>query len=135
MAELVGLIASVGSLAELTLSVFTSLYRYYGDVKSGPTASADLRNELGVMLNVIDHLKESLKSDTPSLQVYCNVLGGAVAELTWMIKEMEKRVAAEKAKGINRLKWPFSKSENEEFLTRIERYKGTINLALNKEQM
>jgi hypothetical protein len=43
MAELVGLIVTLGSLVEITLAVFANLYRY-GDVKSAPATSADLRS-------------------------------------------------------------------------------------------
>lgn len=135
MAEVVGLITSVGTLAEITLAVFTNLYRYYGDVKSAPKASAELRNELGVMLNVLEHLQGSLRNDTPSLQPYYNVLEDALSKLTRLVKDMDQHVSVEHMKGIGRLTWPFKKSENEELIERIGRYKSTITMALNKEQM
>src|SRR5271170_3641582 len=101
MAELFGLISGAAALAEITLVVFTNLYRYYGNVKHAPKASAELRNELGITLNVIDRLSGSLKKDTPSLQPYYKVLDAAVSELTLTLKDMEKRVTAEHTKGIN----------------------------------
>lgn len=132
MAELVGLVASVAALAELTLKVFTNLYRLYGDVR-GP--AAELRNELGLMLGVIDNLKETIRNDESSLQSYHRSLEGAVAEFVRMVEEMEKRIVPEQINGIKILKWPFTEGENKIYLERIERYKGTINIAMNAKQL
>ena len=135
MAEVVGLVASVAALAELTLKVFTNLYRYYVDLSLAPESSATLRHELGLTLGIVESLNETVKNDTPSLHSYHRSLEGAVAELIKMLEEMERRVGAEQTRGIRKLKWPFTKQENEQYLATIERYKGTINTAMNTEQL
>ena len=43
---------------------------------------------------------------------------------------MKVRVDESKAKGIERLKWPFKKDENASLLASIERYKGIFEIAL-----
>jgi hypothetical protein len=58
--DIVGLAASIGTLAELTLKVFTTLYTYYGDVTNGPLRSTELRDELGAMLSLFEGLKHTL---------------------------------------------------------------------------
>lgn len=76
-------------------------------MKTALKASAELRNELGIILNVIDRLSGSLKKDTA-------VLDDAVSETVQRLKDMEQRVTAGDTEGFNRLKWLFTESDNEE---------------------
>jgi hypothetical protein len=133
--EIVGLLASVAQLADLTLKVFTNLYRFYGDLKNAPVRSAELREELGTILSVIETLKEALDQNTrtnPNLGR--GILETTVAQFVKLLQEMERRIAAHRTSVIQRLKWPFDERENKQFVERIERYKNTFNLALNVSQ-
>ena len=58
--EFVGLAASIAALSELALKVLSGLYKYYGDVKSGPARSAELREELGSILFLFEGPNKTL---------------------------------------------------------------------------
>ena len=42
---------------------------------------------------------------------------------------MADRIEVQKSVVKKRLKWPFTEKENETYLTKLERFKGTLNLA------
>ncbi len=131
--EIVGLTASIGALAELTLKVFTTLYTYYGDVKNGPSRSAELRDELGAMLALFEGLKQSLSRGNYIDNTGAN-LHGELGNLHEILVEMQDRVKADQTRGIRRMTWPFKEGENKKFIERLERCKSTFNLALNIDQ-
>jgi hypothetical protein len=132
--EVVGFVASVAQLADLAVKVFGDLHRYYHGVKNAPARAKDLREELGGILGIIETLKDVL-SDTPSrVGISSETLEKVVSQFTEALVDTEKRVAAERAKGIQRMKWPFSEHETQEAIEKIERFKNTFNLALNLEQ-
>jgi hypothetical protein len=58
----------------------------------------------------------------------------SATEFNLLLKALERRINPEQIQGFKRLKWPFSKTENERMIQRIERYKAAFNLALNIEQ-
>ena len=63
-----------------------------------------------------------------------HILNDTVKEFAKTMKELENRVEVKDGEIIKRLKWPFTQKENEEYLSKLERYKNTFTLALNTIQ-
>jgi hypothetical protein len=50
------------------------------------------------------------------------------------MNDMQKHIEVQDGEVIKRLKWPFTQKQNEEYLSRLERYKATFTLALSTLQ-
>jgi hypothetical protein len=131
MAEAVGLAASVGSLASLALSIVSALYKYGSDFKSAPAHSEQLRKELGDLRSLCDLVEQNVKVTTTGLP---ECPDGQVAGFKTTLEDMLKRAAAKRTSGLRRLKWPFDKAENMEYIAKIERFKSMLNIILNIDQ-
>ena len=131
MIDPVGLAASVASLAELAFAIASALYKYSGDVKNAPDQSEQLRKELGDLQTICKIVQESVEVETKGLP---EALGTQVVAFKATLDMMLKRAAIEKTSGLRRLKWPFTKSENVEYIIKIERFKSTLNLIVNIDQ-
>ena len=130
----VGLAASVAQLATFVIQTFSSLVQYFDDVKDAPKHSRELRDELLVISDLLHPLEEVLKSDLSGPNTSFVVplsLQSAVQEFQVLLEGMQARVTKVHTQGFRRLKWPFTKDENERFLTKIGRYKSTFVLGLN----
>jgi hypothetical protein len=49
------------------------------------------------------------------------------------LQKFEKRVDASQTRGLKRLVWPFTQSENKAMIDKIGRFKATLNIALGVE--
>jgi hypothetical protein len=131
----VGLAASVAQLATLAIQTFSSLVQYFDDVKDAPKQSRELRDELLAISDLLHPLEDVLKSDClsgPNTSFVVPLsLQSAVQEFQVLLEGMQARVTKAHTQGFRRLKWPFTKDENERFLTKIGRYKSTFVLGLN----
>src|ERR1700721_1250545 len=94
--EVAGLILGV---IRLTANVLTSLYQFYSDVKAAPARSIALRDELGLVLGVVNKLKERVDQDPGTVE--CNSpLKLALENFITMIEEMNKRIEREQKRGL-----------------------------------
>jgi hypothetical protein len=128
----IGLVAAVGTLAQLSEQVLLGLYKYLVDVKKAPHRSKELREEIGIMLSLVTTLKETMEQESdniPQASLYA-----AVEEFACMLREMADQVEAKKTMGARKLVWPFTQAKNAEYLAKIERYKSLFSLALNIDQ-
>ena len=130
--SIIGLAASVNQLAATAKSTFSVLFQYYGDFRDAPKRSRELRQELGTICDLLDSLDDGLTSQsTNSSFTIPASLNLAIEEFQTMLENIKPRVKESQTKGVRRLKWPFTKDENDRYLSRMERYKATINVALN----
>lgn len=127
----VGLVASAEQLAALATTIVCNMYSFYEAVRDAPKRSQELRQEMGAMSDQLNSLAAVLSNDPKHFVSQPTSLFASISELKAMLKDMNERVCASNTKGIRRLKWPFSKDENERLLSRMERYKTTLNTALN----
>jgi hypothetical protein len=123
----------VASLAGALSKVFKALYDYGHSVKEAPEKSQQLQEELFALSNIARRLevtlaKVSIRGDAKP------VPEESITRFVEMLEEMEGKIAIPEGMSIKRLKWPFSLKENMEYLERIERFKATLNLALNVYQ-
>jgi hypothetical protein len=102
------------------------LFDYIDAVVEVPERTRELRMELSNVWLLLNSLREVLKSKS----IVEVPLESAIKELEEMLKHMQARVDESKAKGFDRLKWPFKKDKNNELLSRIERFKATFQIAL-----
>jgi Fungal N-terminal domain of STAND proteins len=124
----VGLVASASQLAGQALSIVISLWKLGTTIKNAPKYSAELRQEMGTLCDLLDSLDQAIKST----QFVCSAsLNSSCQKLKSMLDEMNDRVKPSQSAGLNRLKWPFTMDENKRLISRISRYKETFNLALN----
>jgi hypothetical protein len=130
--SVIGLAASVAQLAGIAKQTFSTVFQYLEDVKDAPERSRELRGELLTVTDLIQSLEEILNRSPPkSSFTPPPSLTSAIPEFKDMLETMQTRVTEAKTKGVKRLKWPFTKEQNERYLTRIGRYKDTFNLALS----
>lgn len=125
----IGLVSSAVSVAELAGTILVKLYKYYLDSKTADTSSAELRNEVGMVLSLLNAVIGSSDSLIHRLELVWAING-----LQSVLTEIFQRVTPETTRGLGRLTWPFKKDENERLLSKLERYKSVFTLALNIEQ-
>ena len=128
-ATAIGLAASVDQLAGLAKAIVSNLYQYFDAVQKAPERSLELRNEIGAICSLLDRLEEALTID-PSFPSSAP-LKDAMYSLQTILEGMKTRIAERQTKGLRKLKWPFSKEENDRLLSRIAHYIDTFNMALN----
>jgi hypothetical protein len=127
----VGLLASIGQVAAQTVTIVVSLSNYYRDVKDGPAQSKELRDEFYNVSELLDCLKKALANNPGVLVEQHAALQRSIAEFQNVLNELGHRIKPKRTLGIRRLKWPFSKAENETLISKLERYKATFSFALN----
>ena len=134
--DAVSVIASVGQLADLTAKIFVDLFEYYRVVKQAPKRSAELRDELQSVSLLLDQVKENF-AENPKNLFSANAaksIERSTEEFEKLLQTLRDRIGCNRTKGAQRLIWPFSSSENAEYLSRIERYKAIFTLALSIKQ-
>jgi hypothetical protein len=122
------------SLAGTLWKVFKALCDYVEEVKNAPKHSDQLHEELYAISKIIKNLKTTV-AESPTRRSGTVILQDLVSTFEEMLKEMEMKISlSAKTVSVKRLKWPFSLKENMEYLERIERFKGTLHLALSVYQ-
>lgn len=132
MTDVIGLAASIGGLVDIAFRIASALYQYTLDVKGAPEQSEQLRKELGDLQTVCKIVEKSVK--VKSAEGLPEALENQVAGFKAILENMLKRTTPKKTSGIQKLKWPLSKSENAKCIENIERFKSTLNLILNMDQ-
>lgn len=131
----VGVASNIVSILELTARLFNGLFEYYYSVKQAPDKSKELREELLVLSDLLKDAKLNLEPAGGSANSLQNVeaLYEGLRQLKEMLMEMDRRIAGS-FNITGRVKWPFTQRENEQYISRIERYKCTFVVALSLNQ-
>jgi hypothetical protein len=128
-----GLVSALVSLGQFTGGVLLKLYRYYVDVKEGPTQAAQLREEVGFTLSQLNAITTALNSGaTTTLNI--SEIEKACSRFRRTLEKIDKATQPECLQGFAKLKWPFKKEENATLIAEIERCKSGFSLTLNIEQ-
>jgi len=127
----VGLMGSVNELVALSQNIVSSMYQFFEAVKEAPIRSRELREEMGSICGLLESLEGLVASNSQSTLL--RSLDTTISELHRMLRDMNTRVSESQTRGLRRLKWPFTKTENERLLSRIGRYKETLNVTLNTQ--
>ena len=109
------------------------MFEYFEAVKDAPKRSQELQLEVAMMCGLLDLLHAALTKSTASSECLMPsaALKSAIAQFQVILNELNARISIGKIKGLGRLKWPFTKEENERILVNLERYKTAFSLAIN----
>jgi hypothetical protein len=127
-----GLVSSLDQLAATATSIVCNMFRYYEAVRDSPKRSKELRTEMGAVNDLLNQVVDAVSSiSTVSTFKAPGSFNDSVAEMKTTLEDMEKRVHPSKTEGLRRLKWPFSKEENERLLSKMERFKKILSMTLD----
>ena len=129
----VGLVASADQLLVMAKDIVSGLYQYFEAVIDAPERSKELRQEITTLCELLESLAAivTVRNATPSFVPIAESLRTALPEVQQLLTKIGFRITEKKSQGVRRLRWPFTREENDRLLSQIERYKGTINLSLN----
>ena len=98
--------------------------------KNAPENSKELCREMHAICDLLDFLNLALTKSENQDKHFTTPpsLKESISEFTSILDEMSIRV---KRMGTFRLPWPFSKDENQRFLTKIELYKTSFTTELS----
>jgi hypothetical protein len=134
----VGLVASIVQLIDAT----TKAIKYINDVKDAPRERARLAREATSLLALLTDLRyrvEEAKSMEPwftSVRLL-GVEGGPLEQFNGAIEDLARKLLPEKSlkKFSKAVFWTLDKNEINDILTKIERLKTFVNLALQKDHL
>jgi len=124
-----GVAAAAAQFAGDALRVLDTLKHYLQAVKNAPKRSRELKAELLLVSDVLGDLKSNLETGSYGLPTANTSLTGLLDDFAGLIKEMAARTEVQKRDIKKRLQWPFTEKENAIYLSRLERFKNTFNLA------
>ena len=126
-----GVATGVAQFADLAANVYMSLFKYFRSVKQAPKLSEELKKEALSVSNVVDHLKSLLETrNTETVNISASSKE-TLTEFSQTLTDMNNQVAVKESEWGKRLKWPFTEKENQEYLSKLERYKSTFSLELD----
>ncbi|KAL8903300.1 MAG: hypothetical protein Q9207_004013 [Kuettlingeria erythrocarpa] len=126
------------AVATLSAKVASTVWEYYKNLQGAREEIKSLANELQELEHLMQKFQD-LVSSSSKLTVSAT-LDAAIKQALLDLETLESKLVPEKkAKpmrlfGKRALKWPFAKSEVEQWVTRFQRLKDTANLALNTDQ-
>jgi hypothetical protein len=132
--SIVGLAASVATIADLALVVFVNLNSFYQKVRDAPKKSKELRERLDSPLDQLADIQDALEKNqaTNGSELPLQDLEGIKS---WL-KCLQEKTARQSPHGIiRRLKWPFTEQENDRMINDIEWVKGSLDTRLGTEQL
>jgi len=128
----VSLASSITDLAELTFNVFANLYKYYRNIRDAPARSAELRQELDILLDILGTAQEYVERHPGEL--FGPTLIEELSSLRQLLSDLERRTRPQSTAGFRRLQWPFHASENDHILSRIQRHKSNLMFRFDLHQ-
>ena len=133
-----GTAIAVGQVSGKTLSI---IWKYYSEVKGAKDKIVHLANEIQNLQLVLHKLRELIKQDTTTGKLSTSAsLDKTIEQSLLDMQTLEKKLnpgigdKAMKKFGKRALKWPLAAKETEEWMARLQRLKGTLNLALSTDQ-
>src|SRR5271169_4167749 len=126
----VGLAASVVQLSDAARNIVCNMWQYFQAVHDAPNRSRELRQEMCTMCELLESLECTMVNPRfPSVSSVS--MKDCIDGFQVLLNKMAARIAESQTRGLSRLKWPFTESENKRLISGIERYKATFSLALN----
>lgn len=133
MAEVLALTSAIIAIIKITAEVTKIAYQYINDIQKAPESIRVFLNEIQSFTHVLNLLEETRKKNPQlsAVQMLEGPLNECVTEMKMLAKNLEPRNSASWWKrSIVRLKWPLKDGEMSEYLSRIDRLKTTIILAI-----
>lgn len=138
MAEILGIVARITALIQVTEKVAGYCYCYISTAENASSDAAKLNDKLELLRIVLDKLETQAQVSGGG--------GGLAVELEKVIKicladieiireKIKPRTRARLSRFARRCQWPLKLSETAKLLSQIERYKGLFQLTLTADQM
>ena len=132
-----GVAAAASQFAEQALAISDRLYHYFKNIKNAPKLSRELRKEAFLLSDVLENLSSVFSEEKRRESGLTK--SGPSPEL---IKELQETMAAMAGRveikdgevSWRRAVWPFTQKENEFYLSKLERFKSSFQLALQTLQ-
>ncbi|KAL8959103.1 MAG: hypothetical protein Q9193_003975 [Seirophora villosa] len=126
------------AIGQLSTKVLSIIWKYYSDVKDAKSSITFLANEIKDFSNVLQSFIGLLQrsSKIPFSATLETTSTQALTDIQTLKDKLEPGTGdkAMKRFGKRALKWPLTKKEVGEWVERFERFKATLNLALNTDQ-
>ena len=133
-----GTVIAVGEVSSKVLSI---IWNYYSDVKDAKDDIKYLANEIKDFQNVLENVQKLLEDRSIAERMPTSL---PLLETTKQMKvdmealgtrlDQSKGTRTMRRVGLRALKWPLKKQEVNEFVTKLQRYKATLNLAFVADQ-
>ncbi|KAJ5503927.1 hypothetical protein N7463_006801 [Penicillium fimorum] len=123
MAEVVGLLVSIGNLVEIAGQITKLSYSYVSDIKSAPKTQKLYLQEVSALTDVLFRVEKAIREaettglELPSLPSSLNdeALQECRRQLSVLHLDLDKR--------LRRLLWPFQENEVKKYIDLLHRYK------------
>ncbi|KAL9012801.1 MAG: hypothetical protein Q9173_002458 [Seirophora scorigena] len=126
------------AIGQLSTKVLSIIWKYYSDVKDAKSSITFLANEIQNFSNVLQNFIGLLQrsSKIPVSATLGTTITQALTDIQTLKDKLEPGTGPKAMKrfGNRALKWPLTKKEVDEWVERFERFKATLNLALNRDQ-
>jgi t-SNARE complex subunit (syntaxin) len=136
----VGEAASIIAIIDLSAKVSSLCYRYSVEVKGAKADIEHLQLEVNQTKDVLQEAQKLLKRPEKSSLLASQKLNHSLDDYFLQLVELQKKLEpgstrkAMSRAGIRALKWPFKAKEVEKVISRLERYKQALCLALEIDQ-
>ena len=131
-----GVAAAASQFADQVFKLSDYLYDVFKSIKNAPKQSRELRQEALSLSDMLANLHSLLSSEKQATSLpKASPFVELVKEFEETIAEMAKRVEIKDGEiSWKRLGWPFTQKENEKYLSKLERYKNSFQIALQTLQ-
>jgi len=124
---------------DVAIKALKALCRYISDANDASKQATELRNEISAMIGITTTLRVTLETTPSSIpatqgQALSDAIKHCMEILQDILQNVEECCEPAKTTGFRKMTWPFQKGKSDRFLKKIERYKATLNCALQIEQ-
>lgn len=133
--------ATAIAVGQVSANVVSIIWKYYSEVKDAKSNIMHLANEIQDFHDVMQRFQDLLQKGNLAAKIPASGSLKATIEQSLLdIKALESKLdpgtgaKVMKRFGKRALKWPLTKKEVDEWVTKFQRLKATANLALNTDQ-
>ena len=133
-----GTAIAVGQVSAKVLSI---IWKYYSEVKDAKSDVTYLADEIQDFHHVMQKFLELLQKDSmvakvPASASLITTIEQSLSDIKILERRLDPGTGAKVMKRVGKraLKWPFSKKDVNDWVTRFQRLKGTLSLAMSADQ-
>ena len=137
--EVVGAVASLGSIIELSAKVLSSCYKYIVAVKGAEQEISRLRNETESLKEILQAIQNESRRRNGKLLSSPSMVR-SFDDCFSQLSRLEDRLQPRKVTRLRtklklrQLEWPFESQEVERIIQNLQGYKQSISLCLQTDQ-
>ena len=127
------------AVAEISAKVLSTIWKYYSEVKDAKSNVTRLATEVQDFHNVMQKFlgllqKDSMDAKLPVSASLIKSIEQSLSDIKKLESKLDPGPNAMKRVGKRALKWPFTKKEVDEWVSKFQRSKGTLSLAMDVDQ-